>query len=357
MERYIKPIGGEQWLDINLFDKKLDNFRDIEAVFLSGGQSAIQFILENINIENGEFILVPSYLCPSILYNFHRLKVDYIFYSVNKDLSIDLCDVKEKINKYKIKAVFFIDYFGFYYDQATLQYFKGLKEQNIVLIEDAVQMLWFSFKSFIGDYVFNSYRKFLPIDGSIVLCNKIKQYNFEKDSYYENVNLARAKKTLFQQFDIGNEEEFLSLYGNAEEEYYRREKIIGIDDESKKVLTRVDYEFIQNKRKENYSYLYDNLVRNNKIQIIYNKNLIKDNTVLGLPILIENRNEVRKKLRQANIYCPVHWNILNEEWSSKYVDSRYISERIITLPIDQRYDLYDMNRLLDEINRLVSNDI
>ena len=355
MERYLKPLGGEQWFDINLFDKNSDNFKNEEFVFLSGGQSALRFVLENINIKDDEYILMPSYLCPSILYNFNKLNIKYEFYKINKDLSIGLDDIKEKINQYKIKALFFIDYFGFYHNKETIECLKELQKQNITIIEDAVQMLWFSRKKFVGDYVFNSYRKFLPIDGSIVLCNQVKNYNFQKDDYYESVNLARVKKTAFQNFNIGSEEKFLDLYEKAEEEYNKRDNIIGMDDESKKMLSKVDCKFIFDKRKENYCYLYDRLIGNNKIQIIYDKELIDDGSILGLPILIENRNEIRKKLREFNIYCPVHWDILEEAWSGKYVNSRYVSSGIITLPIDQRYGLEDMDRLASSINNLVGS--
>lgn len=353
MGRHLKAIGGEQWFNLELFNNKLDNFNNTEGVFLSGGQSAIQFILEDIEIESDEYILMPSYLCPSILYNFNRLNIKYKFYKINKDLSIDLDDIKEKIKTLKIKAVFFINYFGFYHNENTLSYFKELKKQNIKIIEDSVQMLWFDKKSFIGDYVFNSYRKFLPIDGSLVLCNKVKKFKFIKDSYYKKVNLARAKKTIFQNFNIGNEEEFLNLYHKAEEEYYKRDCVIGMNNKSKELLSKIDYKYIFNKRKENYFYLYDRLTRNKEINIIYDKKSISDNSALGLPILIDNRDEMRIKLRKFNIYCPVHWNIKKQKIIENYRDSVYLSENILMLPIDQRYEINDMEKLAITILRLI----
>lgn len=356
MGGHLIPIGGEFWIDDKLFNKQLDNFNNINAVFLSGGQSALRFIIQDIEIKQDEYVLMPSYLCPSILHNFNKLNVKFEFYKINKDLSIDLEDVKIKIEKYKVKAVVFIDYFGFYHKKETINYLKQLKKQNIILIEDAVQMLWFHRNRFIGDYVFNSYRKFLPIDGAIVLCKNVKNYNFIEDKYYESVNLARIKKTEFKNFHIGTEEEFLTLYAKAEEEYYKRESIIGIDERSKQLLSKVDYGYIFRKRKENYCYLYDNLISNDKVKIMYKKEWIYDNSVLGFPILIDNRDEVRKKLREFNIYCPVHWDILNEDWSKKYNESRYVSSKILTLPIDQRYDLDDMNRLMCIINKLIGDE-
>lgn len=353
MERHLKPIGGEHWFNDNLFDNSVDNFKDTSGIFLSGGQSAIRFILEDLNISSNEFVLVPSYLCPSILQNFKKLNVKYEFYKVNKDLSIDIEDINKKLNLLEVKALFLINYFGFYHKEEAIKYLNQLKDKGIIIIEDAVQMLWFCRKRYIGDYIFNSYRKFLPIDGSIVLCNKKISYEFEKDDYYKNIKLARSKKTEFQNNYIGSEEEFLSLYEKAEKEYSKRERILGMDDKSKELLSKIDYKFILKKRKENYCYLFDKLIYNENIQIIYDKNLIEDNVVLGFPILIKKRDEIRIKMREENIYCPVHWDILNESWAVEYVDSRYISKNIITLPIDQRYDLDDMDRVIENINKLV----
>ena len=270
-------------------------------------------------------------------------------------MSINLYDVRDNLEKFKINSIFFIDYFGFYHNQHTIEYLKKIQNQGITIIEDAVQMLWFNKRNFIGDYVFNSYRKFIPIDGSIILCNKIKKYEFKKDNYYEKVNCARIKKTAFQNLAIGNEGEFLDLYEEAEEEYYKREYINGMDEASRRMLSKIDYKFIFNRRKENYFYLHDRLVKNNNVKIIFKKDLIIDNSVLGLPILIDNRDEIRKKLRLDSIYCPVHWNILNEKWSNKYVESRYVSKKIITLPIDQRYNINDMERLAAAIEDVISN--
>lgn len=351
MEGHLKSIGGEHWFTDNLFSVNINNFKNTKAIFLSSGQSAIRFILEDIDMKNNEYVLIPSYLCPTILYNFKDLGVKYKFYQVNSDLSIDLEDIYSKIHKNNIKAIFFINYFGFYHNEKTLLCLEKLKNEGIIIIEDSVQMLWFEKKCFIGDYVFNSYRKFLPIDGAIVLSKKIESYDFKDDNYNSIIKLARYKKTLFNKFKIGNEAEFLNLYEKAEQEYYKRKDIIGMDNESKQLLSMIDYNFILKKRLENYCYLYDKLKENNEIKILYSKDSIKNNCILGMPIMIENRDSIRKKMREFNIYCPVHWNIVKEEWVNEYSGSKYLSKRILTLPIDQRYNFEDMNRLIKIISK------
>ncbi len=42
---------------------------------------------------------------------------------------------------------------------------------------------------------------------------------------------------------------------------------------------------------------------------------------IGFPILIENRDFVRMKLREFDIYCAIHWDLRNEKWVSDFNDS------------------------------------
>ena len=126
----------------------------MKVVFLSGGQDALQFIIEDISFENDEYILILSYLCPIILYNFKMKNINFIFYEIDEKLSINLKDIENKINNYKVKAVFFIDYFGFYHNYNAIDFLKKLQRQGVILIEDAVQMLRFSKnKKFIKNFL------------------------------------------------------------------------------------------------------------------------------------------------------------------------------------------------------------
>lgn len=355
MEGRMKPIGGEFWFDKKLFCDKVSNFRDLYAVFLSGGQSAIQFILDDIKFKSDEYVLVPSYLCPTILYSFQRRNINYMFYEINEDLSINLKDIEGKINSNKVKALFFIDYFGFYHADKTIEFLKSIKRDGVILIEDAVQMFWFKrMNKFIGDYIFNSYRKFLPIDGSIVLCNRHDEFNYMEDNYCKLMNKARTKKTRYVQNDIGKEEEFLNLFSIADKAYYERKNIIGMDDQSKKLLDKVDYKLIGELRRENYNYLYDILINFSNIKILFNKQLIEDNVPLTFPILIHNRDSIRKKLRESFIYCPVHWDVRNESWIDNFKKSKKISNSILSLPIDWRYNKEDINFLIKKIVKNIS---
>ena len=349
--RVQKPIGGEPWFDVGLFDRSRDNFRDAACTFLDGGQSALNFIVQSLDFKDGESILLPAYLCPSIVRNIRRNGVRFRFYAIRPDLSIDTEDLERQILRCRAKAVLFIDYFGFRPDARTAGFLLGLQSGGISLVEDAVQMLWFNPEGFLGDYVFNSYRKFLPVDGSIVLGPEPRSFEAAQDAYYEYMNLARMKLTAYVKYGIGSIEEFTELFSKAEESYGKSTEIHGMSDISRYLLDRTDAVYIGNARRRNFEYLSDALAGSVNIRPLIPKSRLAETVPLGLPVVIDNRDIVRRKLREAAIYCPVHWPILGEDWVQGYPDSVRLAEHILMLPIDQRYGEDDMDRLLGELEK------
>ncbi|WP_252250508.1 DegT/DnrJ/EryC1/StrS family aminotransferase [Clostridium sp. ZBS13] len=379
MTRDLKyPIGGEFWFEDKFQDKNIFNDIESQGVLLSGGDSAIRFILNEISFKCDEVIALPSYLCPTIVKLIENLKIKYKFYSINKDLSIDVESIENLISKYNIKAVFFIDYFGFYHSESIRKFLRSLKSRNILLIEDAVQKFWIKWQDkFIGDYVFNSYRKFLPIDGSLVLFNKDKSLNninssnkndklveFKKineslkyiegnDDYFQFMEKARDVKTKFILEKIGNENEYLNLFDRAHKAYYERKDIFKINSKHKNYLNYFPENKLLKKRNENYKYLFKNLKNIKEITFLNHSENLYDNTPLVFPILIENRNYIKKQLMKRNIYIPVHWDLSHEVWINEFKESLNISKRILSLQIDWRYEIQDMDFLVNSLKDIL----
>lgn len=351
MDRYIKPIGGEFYFQHNIYNNEARNFvkNENNMNFLSGGQSSLAFIFQALNLKEDEYVLIPSYLCPTMLIKLKESRIKYAFYSINKDLSIDINSIEDVLNEVNVKGILFINYFGFYHSISTRKYISSLKKRNIKIIEDSVQMLWFNKQNnFIGDFVFNSYRKFLPIDGSLLICNEKISLQDTNHKYYEIINRARSSKTLCIGFNIGNEEEYLDLFNKAEEYYYEDLSPRKIDETSKKLLDNIDINYINKRRIDNFIYLEKSLEAIKEIKPLFSSTEIEA-VPLGYVIFVENRDELRRFLMKNRVYCPVHWNLKNEEWIEEYDNSLYISQRILTIPIDQRYDIEDMKRIVNLI--------
>jgi len=106
-----------------------------------------------------------------------------------------------------------------------------------------------------------------------------------------------------------------------------------------------DYSAIKRKRIENYQILDHSLHRFSLFPEL------SDGVVpLGYPIILKNRDQVRQKLFEKNIYPPVHWPI-GGFVPADYHESHELARSILTLICDQRYDASDMERMASIVLR------
>ena len=121
-------------------------------------------------------ILLPNYLCPSIVQEFRQSK---LFYQVNNELEIDYDDLVSKVVNNKLSAVMIIHYFG-KIDKNIDKIINYLRSKDILIIEDTTHS-YLDNNSEYGDIIVSSIRKTLPIlDGAIIktklLLNVRNQY-------------------------------------------------------------------------------------------------------------------------------------------------------------------------------------
>lgn len=351
IERNKFSIGGQFWYEDRIFKDENSEIR-ANNIILDGASSSIRFIIECLKMEKNEYVLLPSYLCPTIIENFNKYEINIEFFNINRDLSIDLEGLKRKIQKINAKAVYIINYFGICYDKSTVDYFKKLKENGIIIIEDSVQALPLNWnETFIGDFVFNSLRKFAAADGSILIVNEKNNkssHEFKVNyKYFDLIHKARREKTKFIEGTINNEEVFLELFNKAEMEYQKNNEISALTKEDRNKLLSINYEYIYNRRKENLIYLYDNFKNMSGINIITDIKVLDKFIPIGFVILIENRDGIRKELFNKRIFCPVLWDLSNEKYIEDFKESKYISEHILMIPIDQRYCAEDYMAVIE----------
>ena len=109
---------------------------------------------------------------------------------------------------------------------------------------------------------------------------------------------------------------------------------------------------MRHKRRENAKYLHEHL---KGVRFIGE---LTENTVpLFVPVFFETteqRNAVRKKLIEAQIYCPIHWPKPAQIPADFAVNKIYDTE--LSLICDQRYDLDDMMRMVEVISEMNINE-
>lgn len=335
-------IGGEFWYD-SAFIK--DGASELPGYFLGGGQSSLYVACEYLKQLGINRILLPDYLCPTILDRIDKQNIGYEFYNINDDFSVDLDSLERKMNSFK--AVLFINYFGLSTSRTELDYFKALKERGIIVIEDKVHTLD---NNYMGDFAFNSFRKFVPYSGSILYTELDVRGIIEKlplnVEYFKAVRNARDKKTRYVNSTTKVDCEYLAAFKAAEESYYHTAS--RGDGSEKEMVSKLDIEKLERIRRENYLYLLDIFKQTGGIQPVFKD--IAGKVPLGFPVYVEaeRRDLLRNQLKNENIFLPVHWNLRDE----KRIDSvraKEISDKILTIVVDQRYTKKDMNFLAEKI--------
>ena len=72
---------------------------------------------------------------------------------------------------------------------------------------------------------------------------------------------------------------------------------------------------------------------------------------LFFPVYVKDRTVFQKKMAQQEIYAPVLWQVHTDKVLIND-NIRRIYQEILMLPIDQRYGISDMERIVTVINSI-----
>jgi len=342
------------------------HFNRDNSMYFNSGRTALKYILYSFFDQDEKFLL-PSYLCPSVLKPYKELGMKFVFYEIKDDLTINLEDLASKIND-NIQGVLLIHYFGFPIDNNDFEKIKKMiqKYKSLKVIEDVTHSMFtqdISIGSEVSDFIFSSIRKWIPIpDGGVVFSNySLIEKDFEspynKFSFYNMVSQFIKQNYHYINHDV-DKEYYLSLVDRAADYYENSIEISKITDFSREIMEAINYSDILKKRQANFAHLLSNInnLNNNIIKPMFNK-LPLGVYPLGFPVWVNKRNELRDYLINHKIYPPIHWKLPEEINQSNEFDlSIKLSNKILTIPCDQRYSIEDMNRIIKVIIEYIKEE-
>jgi len=359
-----REIGGEFSLpteylhrnSTNQFSKYCQYGRQI---LLTSGRAALKLVVRSLKLGRRDEVLLPSYLCKDILKPFREEGVRITFYKVEDTLNVDVDDVESRISK-NTKALLFIHYFGF--PQPATERIASLSSQSgIFLIEDLVQSFLTNLRGkplgSAGDVTVSSYRKWMPIpDGALLGINNagfsvLSARNSSREAQLyvkKRIAALKLKGKYFSKSGLPKRV-FEEAFAAADE--FLGTTPVRISDYSRRMLRRFDFEAIIAKRRENFERFLRATSRLKIVRPIY-KDLPADVCPLGFPILTRDRNVVKRMLIKNQIYPPIHWRLPTELDRQDFPVPWRVSNNILTLPIDQRYDVRDMDFLADTLREI-----
>lgn len=340
-------LGSEFSLNISdlyLKDNTVFSYlKEYNTIYLDSGRSCIKLLSDTFDLGN---VLIPEYICDSVIAAFGSREI--IYYKLNSNFEIDIDDISAKINE-NTKIFFLMHYFG---SIQPLHLLKNLKElqskMNFIIIEDTTHSFYSNVNT-IGDYCVCSLRKWFALPDGGVLYSKNSLEIYHKNALSKNRDIGKIYpfilKQLFIDGKISDKSLYRELFITNEKLFDVRNCMYSISDISLFLLNCYDILSLKNQRIINYRYLESKL---NTIGINSIISLSDTDCPYVLPLLVLNRDKFRKYLNQHNIYCAVHWPLDKAIHVNMRVNK--LSERIISLPIDQRYGASGMDYLFSKIN-------
>jgi len=348
-------IGSEFWLELDdgaTFGQS--GSKDGHTFFLLSGRTALDYIIRDIKAGRKiDSVYIPSYCCESMIEPFVRNGIGVKFYEVSggKDGFQPAYECNNRCD-----AVLLLDYFG--YENGSLAAIaESARNAGEIVIYDATHKLNGHLAvEALADYTFCSYRKWFFSNAAIIQKNGAflaERPAYRNTRYEELRNRASELKCKYMTCAPAHKQDYLGLFGEAEKLLEKDYIDYVAEPASVDRLSSVDFEQVVQKRRENARHLISglNALGFDWLTVAYQRIQPAD-CPLFVPVLIDSklRDKVRRQLVDQRIYCPVHWPLSRFHQASDFNDSWksiYLSE--LSLVCDQRYDIEDMDRIVEAV--------
>ena len=330
-------IGGEFEIDLSL---QRDFVPQPDVYYYASGRTALYQTLRTLTPQHCKLWL-PDWLCRTMVDAIEKAGFDYCFYEL--DANFKACiGALDKTGFKDGEAVLMINYFGL---QDLTGISKSIKDAypNSVIVEDDVQAYWvFAEKENpYADYRFTSLRKALPVpDGGLVKTRRPMPVAIGENTFAPLKLKAGAMK--YHRGEEGiNDEDYLKLFIEGDKlipENY--DSVMSLD--SQRLLTGTNLEKAKQQRQANAAQL---IVGLEEIGISPMIPVPADSIPLFVPIYLDNRDEVRRRMFQHEVFCPVHWPLDGMPIKK----GAEMASHELSLIVDQRYEEKDMDLVLSLI--------
>ena len=344
----MREIGSEFWLE-----REPAAISNRNGCFVLSGRTAIDLIIQDIaKTRTMRSVYMPAWGCDSMFAPFLSRGINIKLYDIRLAESTDTAEIFCDFRDFRENAtdIFYVtNYFG-YENTLDIDVIRQFKAKGAIILYDRTHSFLMENDPYLAvvDYSFASIRKWMGmICGAVV--KGVKDVTLKPCLYLAPKETAmRMKQAYMAGDDTIDKQEFLKLYGEFGHQLAEDYRDYAMDDLSYALYKTEDLAAMRSKRRENAKYLHEHL---KGVRFL---DELTDNAVpLFVPVFFdssEQRNAVRKKLIEAQIYCPIHWP------KPAMIPADYEANKIydteLSLICDQRYDLADMDRLVTLINQL-----
>ena len=308
-----KAIGG-------YFELELPCNQEIhsKAIALNSGRICLEYLLRCRKYNK---LYVPYFTCDTAVEPIIKLGIPYEFYHIDKAYRIiDDITLAEK------EALLYTNYWGLQNEYCEILAAKYGKQ----LILDYTQAVFSNPISRID--TFYSCRKYFGVpDGGYLYTDAVTDFEVEQDESYLRMD------SLIKRIDLSPEagyEDFHRVSSLFHDMPIRRMSKL-----TQRLMQSIDYERAAQQRIDNYNTLR---------AAIGGRELNYGEVPMIFPYESAKGQKLRKHLILNKVFVAKYWPNV-DEWTEEDTVERWLANHILPLPIDQRYDKEDMNRLINTI--------
>lgn len=311
------PIGGYFELELR---EGVHQHKD--AIRLNTARNSFEYVLRARQYTK---VYIPYYTCEVMLEPIIKLGIDYSFYPVNEVLEpVELPMLEEG------EAFLYTNYFG-------------LKQNCVIRLAEAYRnrLIVDNAQAFYAEPVpgidtFYSARKFFGVpDGAYLYTLQVLERDLEQDFSFERMS------HLLKRIDLGAEDGYLDFRNN--DDALCGQEIKCMSRLTDALLAGVDYIGAKQRRRDNFALMDEQLKNSNRI----NWDLEDEAVPMVYPYWTEDAS-LRQKLIANKVFVATYWPNV-KEWTKNGMLEYELAEKLIPIPVDQRYGMQEMNRIIDII--------
>ena len=191
----------------------------------------------------------------------------------------------------------------------------------------------FYYKSISGIDTFYSCRKYFGVpDGGYLYTDAVSDFEIEQDESYNRMD------SLTKRIDLSPEagyDDFHKVSTTFHDMPIRRMSKL-----TKRLMQSINYKRVAQQRIDNYNTLRC---------VLGGRELHYGEVPMIFPYESADGQALRKHLIANKVFVAKYWPNV-DEWTEEDSTERWMANHILPLPIDQRYDMEDMNRIIEIIN-------
>lgn len=315
----MEAIGGYFSLELSFREEYHKN-----AIRLNTGRNCLEYILRARGYKK---VYVPYYTCEAVMEPINKLGIPYEFYHIDIHF-----EIRDRFTLKANEALLYTNYFGL-----KQRYVEQLAEKTGErLIVDNTQA--FYAKPIKGIDTFYTCRKFFGVaDGAYLYTDKLLDEEFAHDESYDRMT------HLLKRIDLSAEQGFVDF--RKVDDGLDNQPIRRMSKLTQRIMQSIDYEAAAKKRRENYQMLHEVLGEENNLVLPLENNAVP----MVYPFLAPIKG-LREKLIENKIFVARYWpNVLY--WTTEDDIEYLLANQMQPLPIDQRYNAENMNRILEIIKQ------